>query len=205
MITILLVDDHEILRDAIGVSLRNLGDATRIEGAATGEQALHWLSNNPPPDLVLLDIGLPDGNGITLLKTILRKFPNLKVAMLSGHDDIQTVDEAIRSGAAGFIPKTSGAAALSGKVAEILRGVITVSSTQLKWMTAPAHSSSGSERGRLTEMQRLVLDHLLMGWSNRQIADRLEIAEGTVKAHTSAIFKVFSVKSRSELIAKASL
>lgn len=203
MIRILLVDDHEILRDAIGSSLRNLGGPTRIEGVATGGQALAWLSSNIPPDLVLLDIGLPDGNGITLLKTMLRRFPGLRVAMLSGHDDVRTIDEALRAGAVGFIPKTSGANALSIKVGEILRGVQTVSSTQLQWITAPSHASSGGPHCKLTDMQKLVLDHLLMGWSNRKIADRLEIAEGTVKAHTSAIFKVFAVKSRSELIAQS--
>lgn len=186
------------------MSLRNLGGPVQIEGVATGDQAIEWLERNGVPSLVLMDIKLPDGNGITLLKTILRRFPGVRVAMLSGSDDLQTIDESIRAGAAGFITKASSAAALSAKVSEILRGVQTVSSSQIKLMTDPQRASGETNQGKLTKMQTLVLEHLLLGWSNKQIAARLEIAEGTVKTHSSAIFRFFGVKSRAELLATQS-
>ncbi|MDK9702366.1 MAG: response regulator transcription factor [Sulfuritalea sp.] len=204
MAKILLVDDHAMLRDAISMALRNLGNDVKIEGVGDGEKALAWIETHGQPDLVLLDVRLPDGNGITLLKTLRRRYVGLKVAMLSGEDDMRTVQEALSAGAIGFLTKTAGTDLLVTNVREFLHGVRSVSSSHVDWIAQGPEGDVKTigERFGLTKTQSLILEYLTLGWRNRKIAERLEIAEGTVKAHTSAIFKCFNVGSRSELLVR---
>lgn len=200
---ILLVDDHAMLRDAAAGALRYVGQDCQIDGLGTGNAALKWIAEKGQPDLVLLDIELPDGNGIGFLKTLRQLYPTLRVAMLSGNDDSVTVQQAMAAGADGFITKAIPAAALVAKVTEIMSGIQSITTAKPAWAPPPTEPKSIDERYGLTKTQAQVLTLVLQGLSNREIADHLKIAEGTVKTHTSAIFRAMGVDSRAKLIARA--
>jgi len=197
---ILLIDDHEMLRDAVAGVLRNIEGGCEIHGLGTGSAALTWIDAYGAPDLVLLDIELPDGSGLEFLQKLLQRHPSLRVAMLSGNDDSASIQLAMTSGAVGFITKALGGPALIATVTEIMNGIQSVTS-------AKPHQGNGAqtveERYGLTKMQAKVLTLLVQGLRNRVIAEQLDIAEGTVKAHTNAIFKAMIVDSRAQLITKA--
>lgn len=197
---ILLVDDHEMLRDAVSGALSHIGGGCEIHGLGTGNAALNWIDTYGPPDLVLLDIELPDGSGLEFLQKLLQRHPALRVAMLSGSDDATSVQHAMASGAAGFITKALGAPALIATVTEIMNGIQSVTTAK---PLQGAGAQTVEERYGLTKMQVKVFELLLPGLRNRVIAEQLDIAEGTVKAHTNAIFKAMAVDSRAQLIAKA--
>lgn len=197
---ILLIDDHEMLRDAVTGTLNTLEGGCEIHGMGTGNAALNWVDRFGAPDLVLLDIELPDGSGLEFLKQLLQRHPALRVAMLSGNDDTASIQAAMSAGAAGFITKALSAASLVARVNEIMNGIQSIT-------TAKAQTGAGpqtvEQRYGLTKMQVKVFELLLQGKRNREIAEQLEIAEGTVKAHTSAIFKALNVDSRALLLTKA--
>lgn len=196
---ILIVDDHEMLRDAVTTALRRLGTEFQVFGVANGEQALDWIKRHGHPHLVLLDIEIPGSDGIAVLRAIRQQHGDIKVAMLSGRDDPETIQNALRAGALGFIGKTSGTDALVSKVRELLRGVRVVSSSQAGWPLDGHASNSNGETKGLTRMQLAVLEYLIGGLKNREIADELKIAEGTVKAHSYAIYKALNVSTRAQL------
>lgn len=199
---ILLVDDHAMLRDAVSGALSRIGQRCQIYGLGTGNAALKWVEMNGLPDLVLLDIELPDGSGLEFLKTLRHCYPTLRIAMLSGTDDGATVQNAMAAGACGFVTKAVNAEALVAKVREIMGGMQSVTTAQSAWAPPASEPKSLEERYRLTKMQARVLERLLRGLRNREIADELQIAEGTVKTHTSAIFRAVGVDSRALLIAQ---
>lgn len=199
---ILLVDDHEMLRDAVAGALRGMGPECQIHGLGAGNAALNWIETHGQPDLVLLDIELPDGSGLGFLQTIRERYPTLRVAMLSGNDNSHSIQQAMAAGAAGFITKAVSAAALVMQVTEILNGIQSVTTAKPAWGAAAVEARSIEERYGLTKMQARVFELLLQGLRNRAIAEQLDIAEGTVKTHTNAIFKAMCVDSRAQLIAK---
>lgn len=200
---ILLVDDHEMLRDAVTVALSKLGPDCRIHGFGTGTESLLWLEHNPQPDLVLLDVQLPDGSGISFLQTLRQRYPTLKVAMLSGNDDAATIQQAMHAGAVGFVTKAIAADTLVATVTDLLKGLNCITTAKPGWTPLVVTPASTEERFGLTKAQARVLRLLVKGMSNRQIADQLTIAEGTVKAHTSALFRALNVDSRAQLIVRA--
>ncbi len=200
---ILLVDDHEMLRDAVTVALSKLGPDCHIHGFGTGTEALQWLEHSAQPDLVLLDVQLPDGSGISFLQTIRQRYPTLKVAMLSGNDDAATIQQAMHAGAVGFVTKAIAADTLVATVTDLLKGLSCVTTAKPGWTPLMANPASTEERFGLTKAQTRVLQLLVTGLSNRQIADQLALAEGTVKAHTSALYRALNVDSRAQLIVRA--
>lgn len=200
---ILLVDDHEMLRDAVILALTNLGPDWHIHGFGSGTESLQWLENNPQPDLVLLDIELPDGSGISFLQTMRQRYPSLKVAILSGNDDAATIQQAMHAGAAGFLTKAIATDTLVSTVTGLLKGLNCVTTAKPGWTPLGTPTESTTEHFGLTKAQARVLELLVKGLTNRQIADQLTMAEGTVKAHTSAVFRALNVNSRAQLIVRA--
>jgi DNA-binding NarL/FixJ family response regulator len=209
----LIVDDHALIREAMHGVLLGLRSGATVLAAANARAALQCLADHPDTDLVLLDLHLPDQDGLQVLAAVVERHPAVAVVMLSGDMDQATMRKALDLGAQGFIPKAETSAVLSSALALVLAGGVYVPPAALRGApaqaqapTAPAsapnpaaNSASAASLG-LTDRQLEVLALLMQGKNNKLICRALDLAEPTVKNHISAILKALGVSSRTEAV-----
>jgi DNA-binding NarL/FixJ family response regulator len=205
----LVVDDHSLIREAMRGVLRELrADAVVLEAASAG-QATEAIGQHPDLALILLDLQLPDRDGVELLRELRERHPAISVVMLSAFSDRDTVIKALDNGALGFIPKTDSREVLLGALRLILAGGTYIPPDVLSRGPAapapvpsrapPQKRLSPAELG-LTERQVEVLALMMQGKSNKHICRDLDLAEPTVKNHVSAILKALEVTNRTEAV-----
>ncbi|MBN9430016.1 MAG: response regulator transcription factor [Burkholderiales bacterium] len=209
---VLVVDDHDLLRMGVRALLNAHGAGcarpARLYEARTLADGLdQYRRHRPQIAAVLLDLHLPDAYGMAGLDAFLRVFPDAPVAVLSGDNHPEVIDQALAHGARAYLPK-SGDLSLVMEHLRCLGVVVTPSAPS--GASAPSASSaslpSASPRGlggdavHLTPRQLDVLESILSGQSNREIAVRLQLSEGTVKNHVSTLLLSFGVRSRAQLI-----
>ena len=204
----LVVDDHALIRDAMRGVLKELeGEAIVLE-AASSRQAMDLIPQHPDLALILLDLQLPDRDGIEAMGELRELYPAISVVMLSAYNDRDNVVRALDNGALGFIPKTDSREVLLGALRLILAGgtyippeILTLGSamTAAPDKAATAKRPSPAELG-LTERQVDVLALMMEGKNNKLICRALDLAEPTVKNHVSAILKVLGVTNRTEAV-----
>jgi DNA-binding NarL/FixJ family response regulator len=208
---ILVCDDHALIREAMRGVLKDLvPDATVIE-ASDARQLTEAIQTNPEPELLLLDLNLPDQGGLEILADLRERHPAISVVVLSAFQDRDTVRRALDLGALGFIPKNTEREVVLGALRLVLAGGIYIPRQALDG-AAPraaangASTSTGNLRERLppglglTERQVQVLALVMEGKSNKAISRALSLAEHTVKNHMTAIFKALRVTSRTEAV-----
>ena len=208
----LVVDDHALIRDAMCSVLVSLRADAQVLQAADGAQALALLAAHPDVDLVLLDLEMPDRDGLSVLDDIVVSHPAVGVVMLSGNQDSETIQQALRRGAQGFIPKAETRDVLTRALELVLAGGVYVPKAALGSRTPLAAPASvtveppaapapapWSDLG-LTERQCDVLALLMQGRNNKLICRALGLAEPTVKNHVSAILRALGVTSRTEAV-----
>jgi DNA-binding NarL/FixJ family response regulator len=204
----LVVDDHALIREAMRGVLRELcSDAIVLEAASAG-QAADAIGQHPDLALILLDLQLPDRDGVELLRELREQHPAISVVMLSAFSDHDTVVKALDNGALGFIPKTDSREVLLGALRLILAGGTYIPPDALaRGPAAPAAPSRPTPQKRLspaelglTERQVDVLALMMQGKSNKHICRELDLAEPTVKNHVSAILKALEVTNRTEAV-----
>jgi DNA-binding NarL/FixJ family response regulator len=206
----LIVDDHPLLRGAVRNYLETLGDTVRCEQASSLHEALQLLSASPRFDLVLLDLALPDAVSVSGLETLRLRYPSVPVLVVSGTHDPATVDRCLRAGAAGFLPKTAHAERLASAVRTVADGGVYVppelAPPEHAWLarTLPRPGPPGDVRQLgLTDRQSDVLRLILRGLPNKLIGRQLQLAEGTVKVHVSAVLRALGVRNRTQAIVAA--
>ncbi|WP_369268660.1 response regulator [Streptomyces sp. R11] len=199
MIRVLVVDDEALIRTGFQRIL-DAADGIEVVGAVPGGQALRTVRETRP-DIVLLDIRMPDVDGLTVLGHI-RELPEPPVvAMLTTFDMDEYVETALRSGAAGFLLKDTDPEALPLAVRSLARGG-TVLSSQVTRVVVEGYLSAGTQEHppqalkRLTGREREVLVLIAEGLSNADIATRMHLSTGTVKDHVSAILAKLEVSGR---------
>ncbi len=209
MLKLLVVEDHALVREGLVGLLAQVEDEVRVFDAADFETALSVLNNEGEFDLVLLDLALPRIDGFAGLDILRRRYPAMPVAILSAFDDTPTVTRVLNLGASGFIPKALNGEGLLHAVREVLAGNIYRPSSQpLARMddAIPLPPSSASilpaDIG-LTERQAQVLCLMMRGLSNRDVAEQLDLSEGTVKIHVTAVFRALGVNSRTQALVTA--
>lgn len=202
MLRILVADDHPLFRQALAQVLRTLFADAQLFEAATLQAAREILVGDATIDLVLLDLHLPDSHGLMGLATLRAEFPAVAVAMISAHEDATTIRRALALGAATYVPKRCDPATLADALQRVLDG-----NDELPPMLAAMLRGSQDNRGdgelaarlaRLSPQQFRVLGLIADGLLNKQIADRLDIQERTVKAHVTAIFERLGVRNRTQ-------
>lgn len=210
MLKLLVVEDHALVREGLARLLRQLDDTVEVTETADFEAALGVLDNERDFDLVLLDLALPGVDGFAGLNILRQRYPALPVAVVSAFDDLPTITRVMNNGASGFIPKAFSGDELLNAVREILAGNIfkpdNLQSAKIDDATpilTPKGSIHPSEVG-LTDRQAQVLALMVRGMSNREIAEQLELSEGTVKIHATAVFKALGVTSRTQALVAAS-
>lgn len=198
---VLLVDDHVIFRQGLKFLLSDLDESLSFAEAGTGAQALKEIGEQMP-SLVLLDLNMPGTDGLDTLRAVLEAAPSIPVAILSGEEDPSLIRSAIDAGASGFVSKTSSSDILVAALKLILDGGIYLPASALR-SREPLGSGSPEENGiseQLSERQTAVLLRAIQGQANKVIAVELGIAEGTVKTHLSAAFKILGVNNRTEAV-----
>jgi DNA-binding NarL/FixJ family response regulator len=204
---VLIVDAHPLMRDGLANVLAGLGGRVDVLQADSLEGALAAFDAHPDTALVLLDLIMPDGDGTSVLERVHAAHPEIPIVVVSGTTDHATVTAAIRSGAMGFISKRSAPPVLLGALRLVLAGEVYVPPEVLRTQlltpsrrapsTAADHARAGKDFD-LTKRQLDVLALLVQGKPNKLICRELGLAEGTVKAHTAAIFRALRVSNRTE-------
>lgn len=200
---ILVIEDHALVREGLLLALKALeepGTTAETLGARDAEEATRLLERNDDFDLALLDLMLPGTGGLAFLGVMRKRFPHVPVVILSALDDADTVLKAMRQGAAGFVSKASPTEVLLGALREVLAGEIWLPPEYRELTGKRKRAKTVAERYGLTKSQARVLELLAEGKTNRDIAELLDVTEGTVKIHVSAIFKSLGVNNRSQAL-----
>ncbi|WP_404473284.1 response regulator transcription factor [Vreelandella venusta] len=204
MYSLLVADDHPLFRDALlAVVSAGLADTQLLEADSLAA-ALQCVENNDGLDLLLLDLSLPDTEGLEGLKILRDTCPWLPVAIVSALQERQLVLDAIALGAVGYIPKSTPREQLLAAITQILQGQLYLPADimrrppprNLTPTTAESADHPQNRLPRLTDKQLDVLSCMSQGMSNKQIARELTIAETTVKTHVSAILRKLGASSR---------
>lgn len=212
---ILLVDDHSLITDALKVLLLDLDPQAQIFTAVDAPGAEQLAAQHPDADLMLLDLGLPGATGTSLLEKLTGLYPDLKILVLSGVQDQRSVMRVLQLGAAGFVPKSMATENLVSAIRFVLSGGVYIPADLLEDATRGAQMLGLPERGRdmlgrpvtgrvqLTERQEQVLQLLARGAPIKIICRELNLSEGTVKTHVTAIYRAFGASNRTEALLAA--
>lgn len=207
---ILIVDDHPLIRQALPGVLRQLDEAGVVLEASDWPRAAKLVEQHPDLNLILLDLHMPGVSGLEALSQLREQHAGIPVVTLSAADDRQTVLEAIDRGAAGFIPKSSSNEVMVNALRLVLCGGVYLPPEILDHTrsTSPAPAqpqATGQTLAELglTERQLEVLALIAQGKPNKIICRQLDLAEGTVKIHVSAILKALKVTSRTQAVIAA--
>ncbi len=195
---ILIVDDHPLVRDALRSVLEgSLSDVIYSE-AGDFNTALDFVSKSDF-DLILLDLKLPGVEGLSALISLRTHTPTTPIVVVSHIEDNETVQSALRCGASGFIPKSTSREVISQAIQLVLSGGVFVPQQLIDY----GATETNDDAFTLTKRQSAVLEYVLLGYSNKQIAHELQISEWTVKSHVAAIFRVLKVRNRVEAVLAA--
>jgi len=211
----LVVDDHELIREAMRGALKQLDSNAAILEAADSRQAMQLIEENNDLDLILLDLNLPDRDGFSLLVELRKSYPSVVVVVMSAQQDHDSVVKALNLGALGFIPKSATRKVILGALQLVMSGGTYIPpqalpSEQPPLTPTPAPTSQAKpETGGdkvspadlgLTGRQIDVLALIMQGKSNKAICRVLDLSEPTVKSHVSAILRALNVSNRTEIV-----
>lgn len=197
-IRLLIADDHEVVRSGLKTLLSG-SEINVVAEAASGNEALR-MAKESQPDVMLLDIRMPDGDGLSALQQIKQEHPALPVLMLSTYDNPTYVSRAVTLGASGYILKGSGREKLIQSIRAAAEGEATWTREEMRRMTGAmaAPRAAGDLEAALTQRETEVLTHLAHGLTNKQIAERLGISYETVKEHVQHILRKIGVADRTQ-------
>lgn len=192
----LLVDDHALLREALADLMQRDWPALNLLQAGSLADACALCDAHPDLQLVLIDLGLPDAQGLQSLHTLRERAPHARHVVISADDQHRTVIDAIDAGASGFIPKTTEFRVMMGALSLVLGGGVYLPASAMVRNAAP---EVGDDLA-LTPRQLEVLGLLVAGHPNKQISRELALSASTVKTHVEAIYRRLSVSSRTQAV-----
>lgn len=192
----LIVDDHSVVRQGLRMFLELDGDIEVVGEAKNGEEALQQVEQLKP-DVVLMDVLMPKEDGLAATKKIRQKFPDSEVLVLTSVLDEATIASAVRNGAIGYLLKDTAAEDLCKAIHLAAEGKVQMS-PEVAAKLASELCEDHPRVEELTAREREVLHLIASGSSNKDIADRLFIAEKTVKAHVSNLLAKMGVQSRTQ-------
>lgn len=203
---VLIADDHPLFRTALHEVIAEVFGAAELVEACDLDEAMRLAIGDL--DLILLDLNMPAMNGFRGLVTLRNLVPTVPVVIVSGSAEPGVVRESITFGAAGFIPKSATKSAMAAALRTVLAGGVHIPAVGDMNLGTGAGQSEDDRRfaervASLSRQQRLVLEMLVKGHSNKQIAYLLDVAESTIKAHVSAILRKLKVHSRTQAVINA--
>lgn len=197
-ITIVLADDHKMFREALKLSLSAVADVLLVGEAGSGAETLAVVAATRP-DVLILDIALPDMNGIEVAKELKQSFPALGIVALSGYADRMFVEEMLKVGATAYVVKSAGADELVAAIRAVAVGERYMSSDAQNSVTQGLVQNDTPPRSVLSPREQQVLRLLARGMRSTQIAQELGIAATTVEVHRRNIKEKLGLHSVVEL------
>ena len=205
MIRVVVVDDHQIVRDGLVALLGALEGMEVVGTAADGREALHVIAETGP-DVVVMDIQMPELDGIEATRRVTSRHDEVRVVMLTMNEDDDTVLSAIRAGASGYLLKGSGAEEVHNAVRAAHAGGMVFGASlagRVAGLFAPGPRQQPSAFPELSDREREVLDLLAAGRSNDAIARELFVSNKTVRNAVSSIYGKLHAAGRADAIIKA--
>ncbi len=205
MIRLVIVDDHEVVRVGLASLLRDDPEFSVEAMAATAEDGLRAV-RNAQPDIVVLDLRLPDRPGLEIVPEIRRSVPGSKIVVLTSYGEDQAMIAAVAAGVDAFLTKTVDSEALCSAIRNVAAGrqVLRdqVADALVRYVRqGDVASHSEADPDALTPREREVAEAVALGLSNREVAERLGLAEKTVKNHVSDILAKFRLSRRAQIVA----
>ncbi len=202
-IRLLLVDDHAVVRSGLRMLLESESDVEIIGEAGTAHEALES-AKTLQPDVILMDIGLPDMSGIEATRELKRRFPGIFIVALTIHEDKEYFFKMLEAGAAGYVPKRAAPEELLTAIRSAAKGEVYLYPSLAKFLVrdylTQERQSQDALLDGLTDREQEVLKYLAEGVSNEEIATALVISHKTVARHRENIMKKLNLHSRAELV-----
>lgn len=192
----LLVDDHTLLRETLAAVMAQTWPALQVLQSGSLADACRQCDAHPDLRLVLVDLGLPDAQGLVSLTSLRQRAPNARHVVVSADDRAQTVLDAIEAGAVGFIPKTSEFSVMVNALDRVLQGGVYLPPSAMPQPGKPDPADAPA----LSPRQLAVLGLLVDGHSNKAICRLLDLSASTVKTHLEIIFRRLAVSSRTQAV-----
>lgn len=205
MIKIILAEDHPVVKDGIKSVLEAGGDIQIVGEAENGLEVIELLNQGVQTDLILTDINMPEMDGITLLKKLAQQYPKLNVLCLSMMDNEKFVFEAFKSGAKGYILKSSNVDELLFSIRQVVNGQkVICNELSLRLLDLASNFTKVTPpKLMLTEREQEILSLISEGYTNQQIADRIFASRRTVEGHRQALIEKAGVKNSAQLVTYA--
>jgi DNA-binding NarL/FixJ family response regulator len=191
---IMLVDDHPLVRDGLRARLEAVAHFRVVAEADSGAEALA-LAGSTRIDLVLMDITMRDGSGIEATARLYANYPDIAVLILSMHDKLEYVTQAMQAGARGYVLKDAPGKDIVLAIDTVMAGGIYYSAAVARQLARPA-----AQDNQLTSREQEVLRHIANGESNKQIAKALDLSVRTVETHRLNIKRKLGIEGQAELI-----
>lgn len=195
-IRVMVVDDHLVVREGLITLLETFPDFNLVGEASSGKEAIRQCAQ-VKPDVILMDLVMPDLSGVEATRTIRQRHPEAQVLAVTSFKETEMVRGVLEAGAIGYLLKTVSADELADAIRSAHRGELTVasdaSSVVLEAIAAPPAPAPGRD---LTERELEVLELLVEGLSNNEIASRLDVSPNTVKNHLRSIYSKLDVSTR---------
>ena len=203
-------DDHSIVTMALEMLLKDFDNQDNtVYSANTKEDAIALADQyGETADLMILDLSMPGVQGTSLMEEIVAAHPTLKILVMSGLQDQQSIVRVLQMGAAGFIPKSLDAELLSSAIGFVLKGGVYIpvkllNQAQKSGLLTAREPASEAGSVHLTDRQKDVLELLAKGAPIKRICKELNLSEGTVKTHVTAIYRAFGANNRTEALLEA--
>ncbi|WP_292997446.1 response regulator transcription factor [Nevskia sp.] len=194
--TVLLADDHPIVRDGLAAIINLQSDLTVIAEAGDGETAIA-LFEEKQPDVVVLDLRMPKADGLTVVQRLIARYPEIRILIMTTYDGDEDIFQCLRAGARGYLLKDAPRQEILSAIRAVADG------GQYTSHSVAAKALQRMARPSLTHREIEVLVQLSQGRSNKDIARRLNITEGTAKTHVKSILTKLDAISRTEAVAIA--
>lgn len=205
---LMLVDDHALFREGMRLVLQQLPEVTEVLEAGNFNEALRLAEDNPDLDLALMDLNMPGSDGVVSIRYFNQRYPHIPVMVVSGEESRSIMERVMAAGALGFVCKNSNSAVMLSALNLVLSGGVYIPPQLLR----PSEEATRQEVARLdrrstrtnefglTARQLEVLQCIADGMSNKEIADKLNLAEGTVKIHVASTYQTLRVNNRMEAV-----
>ncbi len=200
---ILVTDDHQLFADGLGLVLNSLEEDVECVYARDGHEALELVSKHRDVDVALIDLSMPDMDGIELMRALRARSLGIPMVLLSSTEDIFSIRAAMDAGAMGFIPKSFSRNDLQQALRDILNGDMFLPAATRRALDQLGEDADAAGVHGLTERQLSVLGLLARGYPNKKIAQALFITENTVKFHVRALLKAMGTDNRTECVFQA--
>ncbi len=199
-IRVMLVDDHEMVRQGLALMLKAFQDFELVGEAVNGREAVRVCAE-VKPDVILMDLFMPEMDGIQAIRQIKRNDPDVQILALTSFSEQERIAEALRAGARGYLLKNTGIEQLATAIRAASQGEATLSPEATQALISIATQPQIGQN--LTSREKDVLALMVEGLSNPQIAVRLNVERSTVKSHVSNLLQKLGVASRTEAVSLA--